>query len=152
MRSANSWNRFEHTFLAEGVMLPGNTMMPRSIAFSSKIVSSLKKRSSLVDNACRIDNSLPHCFDTNTPLIRKKHEDLISRVCTRVGEEIELIPANIVVASNQRRKGTYRYILTLRCRHCWRSGPGKWPGPFEFRRQKLRSPGLKSRVVRSSFD
>jgi hypothetical protein len=114
--------------------------MPRSIAFSSKIVRSLGKRLSSIYKAHKIYVSLSHGLDANTPLIREKYENLVPWVCARVSEEVELVPAEYHPDRQSVSTDTIWYTLTLRYPHCWRSDFEKWLGPFEFRRQKRRSP------------
>lgn len=68
------------TFLADGVMFPGNIIIPLLILFSSKMPISLCAHMLENNKAVRLDDVLSHGFHTDALLVRKEHKYMIGIV------------------------------------------------------------------------
>lgn len=78
------------TFLADGVIFPGKTIIPLEMFFSSRILKSLPEVRELQSEfiqICRV-YTLSHGFDTHTTFVGEKNEDLVRGVVPVIGEEI----------------------------------------------------------------
>lgn len=82
------------TLRAEGVIFPGKIMMPRFMAFSSKMLRSLCGIGWICEpwDLLSLMNLLSHGFDTNAPFISEKHENLVGWVIIGGCKEVELVP------------------------------------------------------------
>lgn len=86
------------TFRADGVILPGNTIIPRLMLFSSRMPRSLSierdKWNGMVEETSLY--ALAHGLDAYASFFGKEHENLVGRIRLRTGEEIQLGAAGSV--------------------------------------------------------
>jgi hypothetical protein len=76
------------TFRADGVMLPGKTIIPRCIDFSSKMPSNLQCPLINGVQGGELGTILSHCLHAYAPLFGKENENLVRGICSMVGVEV----------------------------------------------------------------
>jgi hypothetical protein len=130
---------------ADGVILPGNTIIPRWIDFSSRIPSNLpRSQYGFVVGLIQLtfsSFSRPH-FVPPRKIQKFDRLDLSATLCRNS------VDCDCVISAPKPFRGIYE-LHTPQHHYCWRTTLEIVEGPYEFHRRKPRNP--KRTIMRRRF-